>query len=445
MSSREARRVLILGAAGRDFHNFNVVYRSDERSRVVAFTATQIPNIHDRRYPATLAGALYPDGIPIHPEEELEQIIRRERVDEAVFSYSDVSHAHVMHLAARVVAAGADWRLLGPAATMLRARVPVVSVCAVRTGAGKSQTTRRVTQVLASHGLRVVVVRHPMPYGDLVAQRVQRFASLEDLDTHDCTIEEREEYEPHILRGTVVYAGVDYEAILREAEREADVVVWDGGNNDLPFFASDLEIVVADPHRPGHEISYWPGEANFRRAHVIVVNKVDKASPEGIETVRRNIREYNPSATVIEARSPIALDDGPSVAGKRVLAIEDGPTLTHGEMAYGAAVLAASAAGAAELVDPRPFAVGSIAETFRKYPHVGPLLPAVGYGERQIADLEATIRKVDCDLYIIGTPVDLRRLVRFDRPALRATYELEEVLPPGLEAVLERFWPGRRG
>jgi len=445
MSEPEARRVLILGAAGRDFHNFNVAFRNDPTHRVVAFTATQIPNIDGRRYPPQLAGSLYPDGIPIHPEKDLERLIRDERVDEVLFAYSDVSHAQVMHLAARVVAVGADFRLMGPDATMLASRVPVVSVCAVRTGAGKSQTTRRVAGILVAHGLRVVVIRHPMPYGDLVAQRVQRFATLEDLDRHDCTIEEREEYEPHIQRGTIVYAGVDYEAILREAEKEADVVLWDGGNNDLPFYRAALEIVVVDPHRPGHEMSYWPGEANFRRAQVLVINKVDGAEAAGLETVRRNIREVNPNAIVIEARSPITVDDPAVLKGRRVLAIEDGPTLTHGGMAYGAATIAARDHGATELVDPRPFAVGTIAETFRNYPHVGALLPAVGYGGQQIADLEATIRKVDCDVYVIGTPVDLRRLVRFDRPAVRVTYELEEVTPPGLEGVLERFWAGRRG
>jgi len=434
------RRVLILGAAGRDFHNFNVVYREDPSTRVVAFTATQIPNIDGRRYPPELAGAHYPDGIPIHPEADLERLVREENVDEAVFAYSDVSHQAVMHLAARAAAAGAGFRLIGPRATMIEAKVPVVSVCAVRTGAGKSQTTRKVAGLLREHGLRVVVVRHPMPYGDLVRQRVQRFAKYEDLDLHRCTIEEREEYEPHIVRGTVVYAGVDYEAILREAEKECDVLVWDGGNNDLPFYRSDMEIVVVDPHRPGHELSYWPGEVNFRRAQVIVINKVDKAPPEGLQTVRRNIAETNPAAVVIEARSPITLERPDLVRGRRVLAIEDGPTVTHGGMKYGAGTLAALEHGAAELVDPHPCAVGSIAETFRKYPHVGPLLPAMGYGEGQIADLEETIRRSDAEVFIIGTPVDLRRIVHFDRPAVRATYELEEVAPPGLAGVLESFW-----
>ncbi len=434
------RRVVILGAAGRDFHNFNVALRGDAQTRVVAFTATQIPNIDGRRYPADLAGPMYPDGIPIYPEADLDRLIREQSVDEAIFAYSDVSHEYVMHLAARVVAAGADFRLLGPTATMLDSGVPVVSVCAVRTGAGKSQTTRRVAGLLAGHGLRVVVVRHPMPYGDLVAQRVQRFASMEDLDRQKCTIEEREEYEPHIARGTIVYAGVDYGAILREAEKECDVLVWDGGNNDLPFYRPELEIVVVDPHRPGHELTYWPGEANLRRADVLVINKVDSATPEQLSIVRKNILIANPTAIVIEADSPISLEDPSLLKGKRVLAIEDGPTLTHGEMKYGAAVLAARKAGASEIVDPRPYAVGSIAEAFRKYPHVGALLPAIGYGEAQIADLEATIRKVPFDVCVIGTPVDLRHLVKFEKPAVRVTYDLAERTPPGLAGVLLPFW-----
>ncbi len=433
------RKVLILGAAGRDFHNFNVVYRDDPDTRVVAFTATQIPNIADRRYPPTLAGELYPGGIPIHAEEELERLIGEHGVDEVVFSYSDVSHEYVMHLAARAVASGADFRLLGGEPTMLPARVPVVSVCAVRTGSGKSQTTRKVAKTLHAAGRKVVVVRHPMPYGDLTAQAVQRFADYEDLARHECTIEEREEYEPHLARGTVVYAGVDYGAILERAQQEADVVLWDGGNNDLPFYRSDLEIVVVDPHRPGHETRYWPGEANLRRAHVVVINKMSTAEAEGIERVRGSIRELNPAATVIEADSPVTLSEPGAVKGKRVLVVEDGPTLTHGEMSYGAGVVAAREHGAAEIVDPRPFAVASIADTYREYPTTGAVLPAMGYGERQLKDLEETIRAVDCDVVLIGTPIDLRRLVEVDKPMVRVTYDLAERGKPDLAEVLARF------
>ena len=432
----KARKVLILGAAGRDFHNFNVLFRDDPSSLVVAFTATQIPDIAGRRYPPALAGRLYPDGIPILPEEGFEEVIREQGVDEVVFAYSDVSHAHVMHLASRAVATGAGFRLLGASETMLRSGIPVVSVCAVRTGAGKSQTTRRVASILRKRGMRVVVVRHPMPYGDLVRQRVQRFASYEDLHRQQCTIEEREEYEPHLKEGTVVYAGVDYGAILTEAEREAGVLLWDGGNNDLPFYHPDLEIVVADPHRPGHEISYFPGEANLRRAHVVVINKVSTAPPEGIETVRRNVAAVNPRAVVVEADSPITLSDPEAVRGKRVLVIEDGPTLTHGEMSYGAGVVAAREHGAREVVDPRAHAVGTIAETFRRYPHTGPVLPAMGYGAAQIRELEATVRATPCDLVIIGTPIDLRRLMEFHKPTVRVTYELAERGRPNLEDVL---------
>ncbi len=432
----KARKVLILGAAGRDFHNFNVLFRDDPSSLVVAFTATQIPDIAGRRYPPALAGRLYPDGIPILPEEGFEQVIREQGVDEVIFAYSDVSHVHVMHLASRAVATGAGFRLLGAAETMLRSGIPVVSVCAVRTGAGKSQTTRRVASVLRKRGERVVVVRHPMPYGDLVRQRVQRFASYEDLERQHCTIEEREEYEPHLKEGTVVYAGVDYGAILTEAEREAGVLLWDGGNNDLPFYHPDLEIVVVDPHRPGHEVSYFPGEANLRRAHVVVINKVSTAPADGLETVRRNVAAVNPRAVVVEADSPITLSDPEAVRGKRVLVIEDGPTLTHGEMSYGAGVVAAREHGAREVVDPRGHAVGTIADTFRKYPHTGPVLPAMGYGAAQIRELEATVRATPCDLVIIGTPIDLRRLMEFDKPTVRVTYELAERGRPNLEDVL---------
>ena len=434
-----ARRVIILGAAGRDFHNFNVVFRDNPDFSVVAFTATQIPNISGRRYPYELAGELYPNGIPILAEDDLERAVRELRADEVVFAYSDVSYGHVMHLAARANAAGADFRLMGAAGTMLKSSVPVVSICAVRTGCGKSQTTRKVAEILKEWGKRLVAIRHPMPYGDLARQAVQRFATYEDLDAHDCTIEEREEYEPHLNRGTVVYAGVDYGAILAQAETEADVILWDGGNNDLPFYRSDLEIVVVDPHRPGHELGYYPGETNLRRAGVVVINKVSTAPDEGLETVRRNVRETNPGATVIEADSPVTIEDAGAVRGKRVLVIEDGPTLTHGGMTYGAGVVAAREHGAAELVDPREHAVGSIAETFRKYPDTGTLLPAMGYGEVQVRDLEATVKATPCDVVLIGTPIDLRRLIDFDKPAVRVTYDLAERGTPDLQTVLAPF------
>ncbi len=430
-------RIIIMGAAGRDFHNFNTVFREDPSSQVVAFTATQIPNIEGRRYPPELAGPQYPDGIPIHPESELDRLIRDLRADEVVFAYSDVSHETVMHKASQVLAAGADFRLIGPRASMIRSKVPVISVCAVRTGAGKSQTTRKVIEVLRKKGRRVVAVRHPMPYGDLVRQKVQRFGKLEDLDLHKCTIEEREEYEPHIVSGGVIYAGVDYGAILAEAEKEADVVVWDGGNNDLPFYVADLEIVVADPHRPGHEVTYHPGEANLRRAHVVVINKVDSADGKNVEAVRRSIREVNPAARVIDAASPIFVDDPAAIRGKRVLVIEDGPTLTHGEMAYGAGYVAARRFGAAEIVDPRPFAVKSIAATYQKYPKTGPILPAMGYGEAQMKDLEATINNSDVDLVVVGTPIDLTRVIKIKKPFQRVRYELQEIGQPTLEDLLK--------
>jgi predicted GTPase len=437
------RTVLILGAAGRDFHNFNVVFRGDPAVRVLAFTAAQIPDIAGRRYPGELAGAGYPDGIPILAEERFEDLVRAHAIDEVVFAYSDLAHEAVMHLASRAVAAGADFRILGASSTMLRSSVPVVSVCAVRTGAGKSQTTRRVTDALRGFGLSVVAVRHPMPYGDLTRQRVQRFGSLDDLDKHDCTIEEREEYEPHILRGNVVYAGIDYGAILAEAEKEADVIVWDGGNNDLPFYHPDLEIVVADPHRAGHEVRYFPGEANLRRAHVVVINKVATAPPGTVAAVRKNVSAVNPAAIVVEADSPISVSDPGELRGKRVLVIEDGPTLTHGEMTYGPGFVAAQEGGAAEIVDPRAYAAGSIAETFRKYPHVERVLPAMGYGDDQIRDLEATVRATPCDLVVIGTPVDLRRLMQFDKPVVRVTYELAERTKPDLPDLLRPIaFPG---
>jgi len=429
-------RIIIMGAAGRDFHNFNTVFRQDPASEVVAFTATQIPNIDGRRYPPELAGPRYAKGIPIHPEAELTRLIHELSVDQVIFAYSDVAHENVMHKASLVLAAGADFRLIGPKASMIPARVPVVSVCAVRTGSGKSQTTRRVIQVLRKKGRRVVAIRHPMPYGDLVRQKVQRFAKMEDLDFHRCTIEEREEYEPHIASGGVIYAGVDYGAILAEAEKEADVIVWDGGNNDLPFYKADLEIVVADPHRPGHELSYHPGEANLRRAHVVVINKIDTADGAGVAAVRRAIREVNPGAMVIDGASPIFVETPEAIRGKRVLAIEDGPTLTHGEMKYGAGVVAAMKFGAAAIVDPRPYTVGSITRTFESYPGIGTLLPAMGYGEEQMRDLEATVERTPADLVLIATPIDLRRVVKITKPALRVSYELQEIGRPDLEDAL---------
>ncbi len=432
-------RVIIMGAAGRDFHNFNTVFRDDAGSEVVAFTATQIPNIDGRRYPPELAGPRYPRGVPIHAESELDRLVREQGVNQVIFSYSDVSHETVMHKASQVLAAGADFRLIGPAASMIESKVPVVSVCAVRTGCGKSQTTRRVIEVLRGRGRRVVAIRHPMPYGDLVKQRVQRFARLEDLDQHQCTIEEREEYEPHIAAGGVIYAGVDYGAILAEAEKEADVIVWDGGNNDLPFYKAGLEIVVVDPHRPGHERSYHPGEANLRRAHVVVINKIDTADAEGILAVRRSIRELNPTAKVVDAASPLFVDTPEQIRGKRILAVEDGPTLTHGEMKYGAGVLAAMKHGASEIVDPRPYTVGTLTDTFAAYPGIGTLLPAMGYGEQQMRDLEATISRTPADVVLIATPIDLRRVIKIDKPALRVRYELQEIGKPDLADVLEGF------
>lgn len=435
----EPSRVIIMGAAGRDFHNFNTYYRGKKEYQVVAFTATQIPNIDGRKYPAELAGDLYANGIPIYPEADLEKLITEYKVNEVVFSYSDVSHEHVMHLAARAVAAGADFRLLGANATMLKSSRPVVSVCAVRTGCGKSPTSRRVAQRLMEAGLKVVAVRHPMPYGDLTKQRVQRFAALDDLKRHNCTIEEMEEYEPHITSGVVIYAGVDYEAILREAEVEADVILWDGGNNDIPFFVSDLEIVVADPHRPGHEMRYYPGEANLRRADVIILNKIDSASPEGIETVRRNIRAVNPDAVVIDGAMPLLVENYEAMRGARVLVIEDGPTLTHGDMKFGAGVLAAQKYGAREIIDPRPYTVGSIAETFRNYPGIGQLLPAMGYGSEQMNDLAETIRRIDCDLVVIATPIDLRRVIDIKQQTCRVGYELQEIGRPDLCDALKQI------
>jgi predicted GTPase len=439
------KRVVILGAAGRDFHNFNVVFRDDRDAEVVAFTATQIPNIDGRRYPPELAGPGYPQGIPIEPERELARIIREKAVDVAVFSYSDVTHEHVMHLGTTAQAAGADWLLLSPRHTMLQARVPVVSICASRTGSGKSQTSRRVATLLQQHGKRVVAVRHPMPYGDLVRQAVQRFATHEDLARHDVTIEEREEYEPHLDAGRVVYAGVDYEKILREAEKEADVIVWDGGNNDTPFYAPDLAIVVVDPHRPDHAARYFPGETNVRMADVVVVNKIDTADRAGIETARRVALELNPTVTLVEAASPIHVDDPGLVRGKRVLVVEDGPTLTHGEMAYGAGWIAARKLGAAEIVDPHPYATGSIRDTFAKYPSTGAVLPAMGYGASQVRDLAETIRATPADVVMIATPIDLRRVVPLDKPAVRVRYELQEIGEPDLATILQDFLARRFG
>lgn len=433
-------KVIIMGAAGRDFHNFNVYFRDNESSEVVAFTATQIPGIEKRIYPPNLAGSKYPQGIPIVPEEELPELIRKYDVEEVVFAYSDVSHEYVMHKASLVLSCGADFRLMGPCKTMLKARVPVVSICAVRTGSGKSQTSRKVAILLKKMGFRVAVIRHPMPYGDLSKQIWQRFASYEDLDKHRCTIEEREEYEPHIANGILVFSGVDYERILREAEKEADLIVWDGGNNDVPFYFSDLHIVIVDPHRPGHELAYYPGEANLRMADVVIINKVDTASPEGIETVRKNIKTVNPHASVIEASSPISVDNPDLIKGKRVLVVEDGPTLTHGNMAYGAGVIVAKKLGAGEIVDPRPYAVGSIVETFKKYSHLGDLLPAIGYGEEQIKELEKTINNTPCDLVVIGTPIDLRRVLTINKPAVRAKYDLEELSSPTLEDTLKKHF-----
>jgi predicted GTPase len=429
-------RTLIMGAAGRDFHNFNVFFRDNRNYEVVAFTATQIPDIEGRTYPAQLAGKLYPKGIPIYAETDLLKLIKDLKVDQVVFAYSDVPHEYVMHKASMVLAAGPDFRLMGEKSTQIKSSKPVVSVCAVRTGSGKSQTTRRVSLILRGMGYKVAAIRHPMAYGNLIRQEVQRFADYDDLDEYECTIEEREEYEPHIDNGVIVYAGVDYEKILRQAEKEADIVLWDGGNNDFPFYVSDLQIVVADPHRPGHEVSYHPGETNVRSADVFVINKVDTADAENVIKVRENLRLLNPKATVIEAASPLFVDDPDAIRGKRVLVIEDGPTLTHGEMAYGAGYVAARRFGAAEIVDPRPFAVNSIKATYEKYPKTGPILPAMGYGEAQTRDLEATINKADVDLVIIGTPIDLKRIIKINKPAQRVRYELKEISQPTLEDIL---------
>ena len=428
-----------MGAAGRDFHNFNLVFRDNTACQVVAFTATQIPNIEGRTYPATLAGPLYPDGIPIFPEDKLVDLIRKFSVDEVIFAYSDVSYETVMHRGSVALAAGADFRLLGPKATMLKSKRPVVAICAVRTGSGKSQTTRAVVEALKGLGKRLVVVRHPMPYGNLTRQAVQRFATMDDLTKENVTIEEREEYEPHIARGSIVLAGADYEKILRRAEEEADIILWDGGNNDMPFFQPDLLFVVADPHRPGHELTFYPSETNLRMADVVVINKIDSATQENIARVRKNIRTANPNAVIVEASSPISVDkaDEAAIRGKRVLAVEDGPTLTHGDMSFGAGILAARKFGASEIIDPRPYAVGSIREAFKRYPKTGAVLPALGYGAKQIAELEATINAAPVDLVLIATPIDLRRIIKIKHPTVRVRYELKEIGQPTLADILK--------
>jgi len=435
------KKIIIMGAAGRDFHNFNCYYRNNENYEVVAFTATQIPDIDGRKYPAELAGKLYPEGIPIFAENEIVNLIKEHKVEEVVFAYSDVPHERVMNNASLVNATGADFKLIGMNNSTVKTTKPLVTVCATRTGCGKSQTTRAVVKALKAKGLKVASIRHPMPYGDLVKQKVQRFAELEDLVKHECTIEEMEEYEPHIMMGSIIYSGVDYEAIVREAEKEADVIIWDGGNNDTPFYVSDkmINIVVVDPHRPDHERTYYPGETNLINADVVVINKIDSADPEGIQIVRDNIRELNPEAIVIDGASPVSIDKPEIVKGANVLIVEDGPTLTHGEMTYGAGIVAAEKYGAADLVDPRPYAVGSIAETFEKYPDIGILLPAMGYGEQQIKDLETTINKTECDAVVIATPIDLRRILKINKPAAQVTYELQEIGHPTITDVLKDF------
>jgi predicted GTPase len=437
----EKRRTIIMGAAGRDFHNFNTFFRGNEMYDVVAFTATQIPDIDGRKYPAELAGDLYPQGIPIYAEEELVSLIKSLQADLVVFAYSDVPHKRVMHNASIVNAAGADFMIMGKTHTQVKTNKPLVTVCAIRTGCGKSQTTRIVVKALKAKGLKVASIRHPMPYGDLVAQKVQRFETIQDLHDHKCTIEEMEEYEPHIAMGSIIYAGVDYEAIVRQAEKEADVIIWDGGNNDLPFYTSDkeLKIVVLDPHRPGHEVSYHPGETNVYDADVFVINKIDTADLIDIEEVRENIQKLNPKATVIDGASPVFVDDISLIAGKKVLVVEDGPTLTHGEMRYGAGIIAAQKFGCAELIDPRPWAVGTIKETFEKYPDIGVLLPAMGYGEQQIKDLELTINQVECDSVIIATPIDLTRIIKIHKPHCKVSYELQEIGVPTIKSVIDKF------
>jgi len=436
------KNIIIIGAAGRDFHNFNTYFRDNEEYNVIAFTAAQIPDIDGRKYPAELAGSLYPHGIPIHSEDQLPRLIQELQVKTCVFSYSDLPYQKVMNIGAVVNAAGANFAMLGTNDTMIKSTKPVIAVCAVRTGCGKSQTSRRVIEKLMEKGLKVVAIRHPMPYGDLVAQKVQRYATIDDLNLHKCTIEEMEEYEPHVVRGNVIYAGVDYEAILRAAENDpdgCDVVLWDGGNNDFPFYKSDLTIGVVDPHRPGHELSYYPGEVVLRISDIVVINKMDSASPEGIQVVRESIQKVNPTAVVIDGASPIRVDNPEVIKGKRVLVVEDGPTLTHGEMKIGAGVVAARKFGASELVDPRPFTVGKLSETFEIYPNIGTLLPAMGYGEEQLRDLETTINSSDCDAVVIGTPIDLNRVINIKKPNTRVYYDLQEIGEPNLEGVLDEF------
>lgn len=436
------KNVIIIGAAGRDFHNFNTCYRDNESYNVVAFTAAQIPDIHGRKYPKELAGRLYPEGIPIFPECDLPELIKKYNVNECIFSYSDVTYQKVMSVSAIVNAAGANFVLLGPNDTMVKSTKPVISVGAIRTGCGKSQTSRRVIEILMAQGLKVVAIRHPMPYGDLNEQKVQRFATVADLEKHKCTVEEMEEYEPHVVRGNVIYAGVDYEAILRAAEKDpagCDVILWDGGNNDFPFYKSDLMITVTDPHRAGHELRYYPGEVTLRLADVVVINKIDSADPKSIQEVRANIQKVNPNAIVIDGASPIKVDDAKLIRGKRVLVVEDGPTLTHGEMKLGAGVVAAHKYGAAELVDPRPYTVGKLSDTFRIYPGIGTLLPAMGYGNEQLKDLETTINKTDCDSVIIATPIDLNRIIKIKKPSTRVYYDLQEIGDPNLDQVLSDF------
>jgi len=436
------KNVIIIGAAGRDFHNFNTYYRGNEDYNVVAFTAAQIPDIDGRKYPAELAGDLYPDGIPIYAEEDLPKLIKDLKVDDCTFSYSDVPYQRVMAMSAIVNAAGANFNLLGPKDTMIKSTKPLIAVGAVRTGCGKSQTSRRIIELLMEKGLKVVAVRHPMPYGDLVAQKVQRFATIEDLDKHKCTVEEMEEYEPHVVRGNVIYAGVDYEAILRAAEQDpdgCDVVLWDGGNNDFPFYKPDLNITVVDPHRPGHELSYYPGEVTLRLADVVVINKMDSAAPEAIQVVRENIAKVAPNAIVVDGASPIKVDDPSVIKGKKVLVVEDGPTLTHGEMKLGAGTVAAMKFGAAELIDPRPFTVGKLSETFQIYPNIGTLLPAMGYSDQQLKDLETTINNTECDAVVIGTPIDLNRLIKIEKPNTRVYYDLQEIGFPNLEEIVGDF------
>jgi len=431
-------KVIIMGAAGRDFHNFNVYFKNNSNYEIVAFTATQIPDIAGRKYPAELSGPLYPEGIPIYSEEELPDLIKEKQIDQVILAYSDLPHQYVMNKASVVLASGADFRLMGPKSTMLKSNLPVVSICAVRTGCGKSQTTRKVTDILKKKGYKIAVIRHPMPYGDLREQIWQRYENYADLDRYNCTIEEREEYEPHLDRGNILYAGVDYQEILKRAEKDVDIIVWDGGNNDLPFYKSDLHIVVTDPHRAGHEMTYYPGEANLRMADVVVMNKIDTADSDKINQLRENIHQLAPEAILIEAASPLTVDNPELIRGKRVLVVEDGPTLTHGEMKFGAGIVAAQKYGAKEIVDPRPYAIGTIKDTYTKYPGIGTLLPAMGYGKKQIQELEDTINAVDCDIVIIGTPIDLSRIIKINKKSIRVKYELQEIGRPDLEEVLSQ-------